>query len=369
MKAKRIRRYLAVLLAGTVTVAALLAQSPDTTVGYLTRQGYFQAELLAGRVRLDEARASAHYDGAQLTRLDWIGKIQVFGDDLGLASSGSYATINPSWKRTIYNVSACDPLAFRPVRWHFPIVGRVPYLGYFRKQDALRRRDALEARGYDVYVRKAGAYSTLGWFRDPVLPHMLKWSEGTLANTLLHERAHATLWIPGSVKFNESFANFVGNEAQLRYLVSAYGEDSDEARQELFRREDKARYRALLHETYAALDALYRDPERSQGEKLRDKGLVMAAVPIRVAALRLHRHDKYMKAVRRGPWNNARLVQFRTYHTSHEQFAALLEQEGDDLVAFIERVAVICRGADDPYAALATATGFDPPPRDPVENF
>ncbi|MBW2256290.1 MAG: aminopeptidase [Deltaproteobacteria bacterium] len=369
MKGKRIRRYATMVLGAGAMLTALLALSPNTTVGYLTRQGYFQVELLAGRVPLEEARASAGYRDAQLTRLDWIREIQAFGDDLGLASGDSYTTINPSWKRTIYNVSACQRLAFRPVRWHFPIVGRVPYLGFFRREDALQRREALEAQGYDTYVRKAGAYSTLGWFRDPVLPHMLAWPEGTLANTLLHERAHATLWVPGSVRFNESFANFVGNEAQLRYLASTYGEDSDEVGEERRRREDRAHYRTLLHEIYAALDALYGDPERSQGEKLRDKGLVLAAIPTRVAALHLHHHEKYMQAVRRGPWNNARLVQFRTYHTSHEQFALLLEQEGGALVAFIERVEAICRGANNPYAALAAATGFEPPPEDSVENF
>jgi len=369
MKGTRIR-WTAVLLLGIGAIlVALLALSPDTAVGYLARQGFFQVDLLAGRVPLEQARASGRYSEAQMARLEWIREIQAFGDDLGLASGKSYTTINPSWDRTIYNVSACPRLALRPVRWRFPIAGRVPYLGFFRKADALRRRDLLEAQGYDVYVRKAGAYSTLGWFSDPVLPQMLEWPEGTLANTLLHERVHATLWIPGSVRFNESFANFVGNEAQLRYLIHRYGEGAPEVQEELRRREDRERFRKLLQEVYAGLDALYRDPERTPGEKFRDKALVLAAIPTRVAALHLHHQDRTMEAVRRSPWNNARLVQFRTYHTSHEQFAALLDQEGGDLMAFIARVGAICRGSDDPYAALAAATGFEPPSEGAAENF
>lgn len=344
---------------GAVLAAlAVLAASPDTTVGYLARQGWFQLELLAGRVPLDEARAAGTFDEKQLAKLDLIPGIQAFGDALGLASSKSYSSINPTWDRTIYNVSACHPVAFRPVRWRFPIVGRVPYLGYFRKQDARRRAQDLDRRGLDVYVRTAGAYSTLGWFADPVLPKMLKWSEGSLANTLFHERAHATLWIPGSVKFNESFANFVGNEAEMRYLLETYGDDSKQVAQERQRREDHARYKELLHATYAALDAVYKDKDLDRGEKLREKGLILAALPTRMAGLELHDSDKYVKSAR-GSWNNARLVQFKTYNTKEPLFAALLEQQGGDLVAFIEQLEQITRKADDPEQALAEAVGLD----------
>ena len=88
-------------------------------------------------------------------------------------------------------------------------MGRVPYLGFFRRKDAEPWIRRLENQGYETYIRTAGAYSTLGWFEDPVLPGMLKWSDYRLADTVLHELAHATVWIKGSVKFNESFASFV----------------------------------------------------------------------------------------------------------------------------------------------------------------
>ena len=109
------------------------------------------------------------------------------------------------WDHTIYNVTGSAPLAFEPVVFWFPVVGSFPYLGFFDRDQARAHASGLRRQGKDVWVRTAGAYSTLGWFEDPILPHMLDWDEYSLAGTLLHELAHATLWVPGSVQFNESF--------------------------------------------------------------------------------------------------------------------------------------------------------------------
>ncbi len=364
MELRRIARRAAWGLAGLGVLLAGMALSPDTTPGYLARQGYFQAELLWGRVPLEAVHDDPSLGSPERQRLAWIPDVQAFGDALGLKSSRSYDTINPSWRRTIYNVSACDPVAFEPVRWRFPIVGSMPYLGYFRPEDARRRKRALEHRGFDVYVRTAGAYSTLGWFADPVLPHMLRWDEGRLANTLLHERAHATLWIPGSVKFNESFAGFVGNEGERRYLVHRHGADSDPVRAHARRVADDLLWRETLHATYKALEVVYADEGRTVGQKLRDKDVVLASLPTRLVERGVE-EPRYLRAARQGPWNNARLVQFRTYHTAHDHFAVLLEQEGGDLTRFIARVGEITRGARDPYAALARAVGAEPVPKAP----
>jgi predicted aminopeptidase len=239
------------------------------------------------------------------------------------------------------------------------VVGRLPYLGFFDEQSATTAARHLRRQGYDVYQRRAGAYSMLGWLEDPLLPHMLRWREAQLASTLLHELTHATLWIPGSVAFNESFANFVGNEAALRYLIEKHGEASDPVRAELDRREDRIAYRAMLRELYQELDALYRS-NRTREAILRDKAAILATLPQRTVLLDLHREAAYLRGLRSGEWNNARLVQYRTYNRSSDWFATLLGQEGGDLRAFMARVEALTERADDPYAALAKAVGADP---------
>jgi len=337
-----------------------LASIPGCGVGYLLQQGYYQAELLAGRKPIEKAIEKGHFDEKQIEKLRLVPKIKEYGKGIGLSATDNYETINPTWKRTIWNVSACDPVSFSPKTWWFPIVGRMPYLGYFEEKDARKRAEHLEDDGLDVYVRTAGAYSTLGWFKDPVLLNMLNWSEHSLADTILHELAHATLWIPGSVQFNESFANFVGEEAAMRYMVATYGDDGAPVVEVRHRLEDSAKFRGMLHDVYLELDEVYKNSDMDRFDKLVRKHSILASLPTRTAALGLHREDAYLKSIREGEWNNARLMQFRTYNRSREWFAALLEQENGDLLAFIHRIDEITKDQEDPYRALALAVGANP---------
>jgi predicted aminopeptidase len=338
----------------TIGLAWSLSQ-PGCAVGYLAQQGYFQAELLVGRQPAEQVLQQRILTDAEAQKLRLIPRIKTFGARIGLSATDNYDTINPDWKRTIWNVSACEPLAFSPRAWWFPIVGSVPYLGYFRESDARARAEGLREQGFDVHVRTAGAYSTLGWFRDPILRPMLAWDEPALAETVLHELAHATLWIRGSVQFNESFANFVGEQAALRYLAETYGDGAAVMREFTEKKADSEAIRGLLHQVYVELDAVYKNADLSDTEKLADKQRILASIPDRAAALDLHRKEAILQGLRRGDWNNARLMQFRTYHRSPEWFAALLDAEQGDLQGFIRRIDVITRDADDPYTALERA--------------
>lgn len=342
-----------------VVLAALLSSSRNP-VGYVARMGWFQAELLAGRVPLEQAATSRPYTEAQLANLRRVPRMKEFGRRIGLSTSTIYDSINPTWDRQIWNVSACHPLAFSSKRWWFPIVGSMPYIGFFREPDARTRGLALEAAGWDVYVRTAGAYSTLGWFSDPVLPGMLDWTEYGLANTVLHELTHATLWVRGSAQFNESFANVVGDRAALAYMIETYGEDSPEVAQIHTFEADAERYAEVMHGLYLDLDALYLDPAVDPGDKIVRKGALFATIPARIAAAGISHPERYARSVQRGGWNNARLVQFRTYNRNAEWFDVVLEREGGDLGRFVEAIRRITDGAADPWAALAAEVGVDP---------
>lgn len=204
-------------------------------------------------------------------------------------------------------------------------------------------------------MRTAGAYSTLGYFKDPILVPMLSWSELWLADTVLHELAHATVWIRGSVRFNESFASFVGETAALSYLEARYGPHSDQvaaARQEIA---DYRRWRRLQYALYLELDALYADPRLSDADKLARKAQVFDSLDARISAGEFHDPDRFVRAVENGTWNNARLVLFRTYNSNRDWFKAIYEECGRDLLVFMGRIEEITRDADDPYIALEAA--------------
>jgi predicted aminopeptidase len=241
-------------------------------------------------------------------------------------------------------------------------VGRVPYLGYFTDPDMNTARVRLEAQGYEVAVREVGAFSTLGWFRDPILPAMLTWDEPRIAETVSHELAHATLWIPGSVDFNESFANVVGVRAGDQFLVHKYGEGSAEVQAARDADHDWIVFQALLGGLYADLDVVYRDAALSDAEKTARKAELYATLDDRVLASDIRQKPRWVQIVRTQTWNNPRLSQFHTYNSGEADFAALLAADGGDVRAFIAHLHTITRGARDPFVALHAAVAALPPP-------
>jgi predicted aminopeptidase len=230
----------------------------------------------------------------------------------------------------------------------------VPYLGYFERSQADGAARPLAADGWDVYVRETGAYSTLGWFKDPILPSMLRWDEFDLADTILHELAHATLWVKGSVAFNESFASFVGEEGAFRYLESRHGRDSAAYRGARERQEDYDTWRELQRGLYRDLEAAYADASLRDEAKRERKAALFASLPSRVEAAAFHDPAPYLRSATQGIWNNARLAQFRAYNSDRPAFERLLAQSNGDLLAFIERVRAVTREGE-PFAALQKA--------------
>lgn len=342
-----------------VALAAIL--SPGCTVRYLAGAAYHEAELLLAREPVDRVLATRALSAGQEQRLRLIPELKAYGKALGLSSTENYSAVSLDWNRTIWNVSACDPLSFTPRTWGFPIVGRVPYLGYFTDAAAEAQVARLKAEGLDVYKRTAGAFSTLGWFRDPVLPTMLRWSEADLAETVFHELAHATLWVPGSVSFNESFASVVGEASARRWLIDRYGPDAPQVAE--YDREDRdwRRFEAILHELYKDLDSVYTDPALSPEEKAARKATLLAGLADRVRSSPIENQDAYLRVATRNPWNNARLVQFKAYNSNDELFARVFDQHPGDVRAFIDTIATITKGRRDPFVALHDAVGVKNP--------
>lgn len=346
------------ILAGLLVLLAGLSFL-HPRVRYIATAARYQGELLWGRVPTEQAIADGDFTDAQILTLRKVPAIKAHALSMGLADTGHYSTITPTWNHTVWNVSACEPLSFTPRKWWFPIVGTVPYLGFFEEEKARAWEAELDAEGMDTYVRTAGAWSTLGWFEDPLLPDMANWTEARLSNTLHHELTHATVWVPGTVAFNESLASFVGDEGGLAYLIETYGADSVEVAEERVRREDRATYIALMKGVYDELDALYSDTVLPDEDKLARKAAILESIPDRARRAPFSDPERWATHLGSSPWNNARLVQFRVYNRSHEWFRVVLDQEQGDWGRFLSRVEALGDGGD-PYRALAEAAGVDP---------
>lgn len=338
-------------LVAAIGISLTLGAALSPSGRYLARQGVGQARLLWSRVPVQEVLASGVLTPQQEERLRLIPEIQEFGRTLGLNPIASYDTVALGFDAPIWNVSASEPLAFRPRTWWFPIVGRIPYLGFFHEGEARAAAKALDAQGYETWVRTAGAYSTLGWFRDPVLPPMLSWSEVRLADTLLHELTHATVWCRGEPQFNESLAQFVGSKASFQWLELRHGAASGEVLRARVEAADRALIREATHQLFRDLDAVYRDPKRTNAQKREAKAALYAALPDRLGALPHSDPERLRAWARRETWNNARLLQFRVYNRGQDAFEALYQDSNQDWKVFLRGAEDLC-GERKPLHAL-----------------
>jgi len=297
-----------------VLSAAFVGGSGCFTTGYLLQAAGGQYELLHLARPLSVVKQDASVPPRVRALLGQVPAIKRFGQLNGLTPTGNYTRYADLHRpAAVWVVQGCKSLAFEPRRWSFPIVGSVPYLGYFAEDEAraFARQLAAQEPDLDVTVRTASAYSTLGWFKDPVLSTMFPEGPeafGELANVILHESVHATVYVKDQSAFDESLASFIADELTWQLVVGRWGLASAEAKAWIANEERGARFVKALHQAYEELDALYRSP-RSDDEKRALKDAHLTALQ---RSLGLRR-----------PYNNADLAGYRTYDTGGAAFARL----------------------------------------------
>jgi len=348
------------LLYAAACVLVALAAHPVSQVDYVSTQAVYQAGMLLRRCPVDRVAVADGVSPERKARLALAAEIRTFAiEQVGLAELDSYTTVAVGFERTMVNVLACEPDRFTPYGRWFPVVGAIPYIGYFRRGDAQREVRRLTAMGLDISARPVGAYSTLGWFDDPILPGMLDWEEHRLADTLIHESAHATLFLPGQMEFNESFARFVGYEGAQRFVTQR--RDVAPEAYETARRQwsDRALLDTLLAALYRDLDALY-TADLPRGETLARKERMIAEAAEACQVLPFEQ-ERYRQAFDRLGVNNATLMTFKTYHSGVDSFAALLADCGGDLRCFVDACMGLQRTQQDGFEWLADRTGIEGP--------
>jgi predicted aminopeptidase len=277
-------------------------------------------------------------------------------EELGLAMTKNYTRyvqLDRDYLAAVVSASAKD--SFKRHEWHFPVVGAMPYKGFFDVEDARKERKKLEQKDLDVWVRPVEAFSTLGWFKDPLYSYMRGYSPARLADLIIHESLHATIFVKGQVSFNEELAEFVGSEGARLYMESRYGADSAEYRAMFASEADQKTFVAFIQALIAELDALYAsDLDREQ--KLAKKEATIAAAQERFAAEydHLFSHDNY-RGFSELPVNNAYLELYRLYHAPDNFFADLYERSGRNLPAFIAAAKTLKKKGGDPRKQLAQA--------------
>jgi predicted aminopeptidase len=226
---------------------------------YGFRQGYGQVKIVWQAKPIEEFLSDPQFPDSLKQKLHLIQEVRRYAiDSLGLKDTENYKTLfDQKGEELMWVVQACDPFALTPKLWDFPVVGSVPYKGFFEKQRAMDERMRLEEEGYDVSIRNPGGWSTLGWFTDPILSGMLKRDDGDLASLIIHEMVHATIFVKDDVDFNENLASFVGDTASYYFLASKFGRDSNQFLQYLHDDQDYRKFSRHILKGTEKLDSLY----------------------------------------------------------------------------------------------------------------
>ena len=263
-----------------------------------------------------------------------------FAIKIGLDPGGSFTKYTRVDKDVLaWILAASRPAAFDLYQWWFPFVGRVPYKGFFDKTDAEKAAADLRGQEYETWIRPTEAFSTLGWFNDPVLTTTLKRPDAAIVETVLHESAHSTVWLPGHVDFNESFANYVGFQGAVDFyetlIQNSSGDSfSDNAADSYAKAQ---RNRALQFELsevvmklFQELNLLY-NSDIPTGDKLQKREAVFEKETSSFRA-------KYPGTDLLSKLNNAEIVQLKLYLTALRDFEALYRKHNRDWSAFISAI-------------------------------
>jgi len=325
---------------------------------YTLKQGSTMLGYLSRAVPLEQLPMDDAADREFVQRVHDIRRFAL--EELGLKMSKNYTQyveLDRNYLAAVVSASAKD--SFARYEWRFPIVGAVPYKGFFNVADARKEQAKLEKKGLDVWIRGVDAFSTLGWFSDPLYSYMRDYSPGSLASLIIHEQLHATVFLKGQVQFNEELAEFVGSEGARLYIESRYGADSEEYRA-MFRNDaDSKAYVAFIRELAAELDTLY-SSDAGREEKLREKERIINAAKERFDVEYESRFssDNY-RDFSKMPVNNAYLELYRLYYAGDNFFADLYERSGRNLPTFIAAAKTLTNKNGSPRAQLAKALGLE----------
>jgi predicted aminopeptidase len=346
---KRVRRVVSGVVVGGIVLFAL-----TPTGCYLSRAGWEEAKILGRRRPIAKLVADSAVDSATRAKLRLVLEAREYArHTLGLDVGESFSTYSALERDTlVLLVSAAHRDRLEAYTWWFPIVGRVPYKGFFDFRAARGLADELRRDGFDVYLRPASAFSTLGWFNDPLLSTTLRSDSLELVNTVIHEVTHNSYYGPGQAEFNESFANFVGARGAEAFF-RARGEVA--AADETARRwEDDKRLATFWSTLYRSLDSAFAAHPDSREARLVARDSVYA----RARRTLITDVGPQLRTVAPGfservILDNAALMARRVYLMDIDLFDRVYRREGFDLTRAIRRVIDLAKSAKgDPFQAV-----------------
>jgi predicted aminopeptidase len=255
-------------------------------------------------------------------RLIFVNKIKQFAiDSLGLKASENYTTFyDQHGKPLLWVITASDPFQLKPYHWKFPLLGSVSYKGFFKYENGLDELNQLKEDGYDTEYNTVSAWSTLGWFTDPILSNMIHRSKGRIAELIIHEMTHATLYLKSNVNFNENLASVCGEEGAIQFLKSTYGDTSAELREYIFAKEDYDSFSKHMISGSEKLDSLYDSVKDSIVlYKKKVKAEMISSIVNALDTVNFHSKKKYSELFADEKPNNTYFLDFIRYDAQKDE--------------------------------------------------
>jgi predicted aminopeptidase len=341
-----------IAVAAVMAIAVIFATCSPL---YVIRAGIEEAKILGRRRPISDVLADPATVASTRAKLQLVVQARTYADrQLGLDAGESYTTY--SWVDSdtlLMVVSAARKDRFEAYTWWFPIVGKVPYKGYFNFEHAYEEARELEERGYDTNVRPSGAFSTLGWFNDPLLNTLLRYGDVSLAGTVIHEITHNSIYLPGQAGFNESFANFVGDRGAVDFFCTRDPQDA-RCRSAEAGWQDNIVFGAALSDLVSRLQRVYLNDGLNTAEKVRDRDTVFTNWAQHykrdvVPRLRTLAFTNYAAE----PLNNARLIGTRLYYERLDLFEQVFLKYNRDLTAATHAIIEAAKAnPKDPFRAV-----------------
>ncbi len=317
---------------------------------YSLKQAWHFNDLFNSRQLIAEARQDPERSEQQKQKLALVAQVLDFARSEGLHTDGAYQYVIDVPERSVsYTVQAAywDRLELK--EWWFPIVGDVPYLGFFDVAERDEKAQELISLGYEVAKGNVGAFSSLGWFDDPIYTSMLRRPDEDLAHLLFHELVHRSFWSAGSVRFNENLAEFCAVQLTLRFLQQKGWHSQIEIY--LARRDDRQEFKAWLRDLKTAVGDLLSNRQNYEDEALRQAKHEL--VERFKGELPAFKTDRYMPFIRSKDWNNAEILSSGLYAPETELFDKAYGCTGEKTIGgFLDRLKKAELEYDDAFESL-----------------
>lgn len=302
------------------------------SVVYGIQQGAGQVEILWNAQEISDLMADSNFPDSTKEKFRLITTIKAFAENrLGLTQTENYTSFyDQKGEPILWVVTASPEFEIKAHQWKFPIAGSFPYKGFFDKEKAEKEQLKFQKLGFDTELAEVNAWSTLGWFRDPILSSMLQRDQGRLADLIIHESTHATLYVKDSVSFNENLASFVGKMGAELFLKEQYGDSSKEFLSYQLKLERNKIYKDYMRLQITALNKKYIDLDSSLDLDSKRELKKQWINEIKKGLLGINYFSDTTKAKERlnsFEFNNAYFSGFNTYSKELPQFHEQLEKE------------------------------------------